>query len=39
MRPNFSRHVMEAILVVAGLLAAIVLVYGIGGDLISALGV
>ena len=34
-----SRHLVEAVLVVAGLVAAIVLVYGLGGDIISSLGV
>ena len=34
-----SRHLVEAVLVVVGLLAAIVLVYGLGGDIISSLGV
>ena len=34
-----SRHLIEAALVVAGLVAAIVLIYGLGGDIISSLGV
>jgi hypothetical protein len=34
-----SRHLVEAALVVAGLVAAIVLVYGIGGDILSSIGV
>jgi len=34
-----SRHLIEAVLVVAGLVAAIVLIYGLGGDIISSLGV
>jgi hypothetical protein len=35
----FSRHFLEAALVIAGLAAALVLVYGLGGELISVLGV
>jgi hypothetical protein len=34
-----SRHVVEAALVVVGIAAAAVLIYGVGGDILSALGV
>jgi hypothetical protein len=34
-----SRHLLEIALVMVGLAAAVVLIYGIGGEIISALGV